>query len=92
MRTRGGVVALDAPGAGAGDRIDLSAIDANNRLAGNQAFEFGGSGIGHVRVVDQGTATVVLASTDADPAAELRIVIDDGAVRASAYTADDFIL
>ncbi|MFT3974569.1 MAG: sulfatase-like hydrolase/transferase [Amaricoccus sp.] len=83
---------FDAPGAGNGDRIDVSAIDANTAVAGNQSFAFGGSAGRHLRVVDQGRYTVVLANTDSDRAVELRLVIDDHGVRASAYTADDFIL
>lgn len=83
---------FEGAGSANGDRIDLSAIDANTGLAGNQTFAFGGSGAGHVRLVEQGRFTVVLANTDSDPAAELRIVIDDHGTRASGYTADDFVL
>lgn len=79
-------------GAAAGDRIDLAAIDANGVAAGNQAFLWGGTGNGHLRAVEEGNRTVLLGNTDADAAAEVRIVLDDGAVRASAYTAADFIL
>lgn len=83
---------FDAPGATRGDVIDLSAIDANAGLAGNQSFEFGGTAAGHLRVVEEGRLTVVLANTDGNPDAEIRIVIEDHGIRASAYTADDFIL
>ena len=61
-------------------------------MPGNQSFAFGGTAAGHLRVVDQGTFSVVLANLDGDPGAELRIVIQDYGVKASAYTADDFIL
>jgi arylsulfatase A-like enzyme len=84
---------FDAPGPGRGDRIDLSDIDANLAQPGHQAFAFGGTAAGHVRVVDQGRVSLVLANLDTDRAPELRIVIEDGvATHASAYTADDFIL
>lgn len=86
------VQGFDAPGAANGDRIDLSEIDANSRIAGNQSFDFGGVSAGHLRVVDEGRFSVVLANVDGDRAAEIRIVIDDQGTRASAYTADDFVL
>lgn len=83
---------FEAAGAANGDLIDVSAIDANSTMPGNQSFAFGGTAAGHLRVVDQGTFSVVLANLDGDPGAELRIVIQDYGVKASAYTADDFIL
>ena len=51
------ILAFDGRGAAAGDKIDLSAIDANGQLAGNQAFGFGGTTIGRVRLVEQRPAT-----------------------------------
>jgi arylsulfatase A-like enzyme len=86
------LVAFDAPGSAAGDRIDLSAIDANSQTSGNQAFQFGGTGIGRVRVINNGANSEVLANTDTDSAAEIRIVIQDGAVQAAGYTAGDLVL
>ena len=83
---------FDAPGAGRGDLIDISEIDANLNQSGQQAFAFGGTAAGHVRVVDQGRFSVVLANLDSDRGPELRIVIDDAGPHASAYSADDFIL
>jgi Ca2+-binding RTX toxin-like protein len=74
------------------DRIDLSAIDANVQISGNQSFTFGGTSTGRVRVVAEGSNSVVLANTDADSAAEVRIVIKDGGTLPGAYTADDLIL
>ncbi|MEJ5989717.1 calcium-binding protein [Ramlibacter sp. PS3R-8] len=57
----------------AGDLIDLSTIDANALVAGNQVFVFIGSatftGAGQVRYVNG----VLVASTDGDVQAELRI-------------------
>jgi hypothetical protein len=70
----------------------VSAIDANAALAGNQAFLWTGTTAGHLRAVEEGTRTVLLGNTDADAAAEVRIVLDDGTLRAGAYAAADLIL
>ena len=52
------------------DRIDLSTIDANTLVAGNQAFILGGSfTAGHLRYV----GGVLQGNTDADMAAEFEI-------------------
>lgn len=92
LRADAGGAAFDAPGAGWGDRIDLSAIDADTTAAGNQAFTFGGTGKGHVWCVDNGATTSVLANIDNDAGAEFRLDILDGGVLAAAYKAADFIL
>ena len=43
----------------AGDRIDLSGFDANESIAGNQAFVFGGYSFGHPpTVTTAGTFTI----------------------------------
>jgi hypothetical protein len=75
-----------------GDLIDLSGIDADAVRPGNQAFVFGGTGIGGVSVVSSGSDTVVRCNTDNDAAFELEILIQDGRVLASAYKALDFVL
>ena len=75
-----------------GREFDLSAIDANTEISGNQAFQFGGTTAGRVRVVNNGSNSEVLANTDGDAAAELRIVIEDGSVQAGSYTRDDILL
>ena len=84
----------DFYGAGAtiGDKIDVGGIDANTGIAGNQAFGWGGTGAGRLRAVEEDGNTVVLGNTDADATMELRIVLADAAVRASSYTAADFVL
>lgn len=84
--------AFQGAGAAAGDRIDLSDIDANVNNGGNQAFIWGGSGIGHLSVVSSGANSIVHGNIDGDAAFEVEIVIEDGGVLASAYRAADFIL
>ena len=64
-----------------GDWIDLTAVDANDQVLGNQAFQFVGqaqfTGAGQIRFFQQGDDTVVEANTtDAAVGAEMRIVID----------------
>jgi hypothetical protein len=53
---------------------------------------FGGTGKGHVSVVDWGMNSVVLANVDDDPDFEFQLVIKDKLVKACEYTADDFVL
>lgn len=92
IQAGGGAAAFEGAGAAAGDRIDLSTIDANTTLGGNQAFVFGGTGKGHVWCVNAGTTTEVFLNVDNDAAAEFQLNILDGGVLASAYKAADFIL
>lgn len=92
LRRSGGGVAFYNPGAAAGDRIDLSGIDANVTTGGNQAFLFGGTSLGRLSLANSDGNTLVRGNTDQDAAFEFALVIEDGATRASAYTATDFIL
>ncbi|WCQ99310.1 M10 family metallopeptidase C-terminal domain-containing protein [Paracoccus aestuarii] len=60
---------------GQGDRIDLSAIDADLRLAGDQAFSFLGTraftgDAGQLRFLQSGNKTIVLADQDGDRQAD----------------------
>jgi serralysin len=59
------------------DRIDLSAIDADTKMAGNQAFEFIGmadfTAPGQVRWSIEGSDTVVWMNADGDLEAEAAI-------------------
>jgi Ca2+-binding RTX toxin-like protein len=87
-----GEIAFEGAGVSGGDRIDLSGIDANSGKGGNQAFVFGGAGIGRVSLVNSAGNTVVRCNTDNDAAFELELVVEDGAILASAYRAGDFIL
>lgn len=88
-----GAVAFQGAGAGAGDRIDVSEIDANAIAAGNQAFVWGGGhGRGHLWAVDSGNVTLVRGNVDNDAAFEIEIAIQDAGVAAHQYVAGDFIL
>lgn len=87
-----GAAAFELPGAGAGDRIDLTAVDADTRAAGLQHFVLGGShDVGHLWLADVGTDTVLSGNIGGGRAPELELAIIDGATLASAYTADDFV-
>ncbi|MFM7119214.1 MAG: M10 family metallopeptidase C-terminal domain-containing protein, partial [Gammaproteobacteria bacterium] len=81
----------------AGDKIDLSIIDANSALTGNQAFNFIGTAAfttanqnGSVRAFFDAAnnRTIVQVSNDADTAVEMEIVLT-GQVN---LTGQDFIL
>ncbi len=63
-----------------GDRIDLTAIDANSALAGNQAFSFiGGAAFtgvaGQLRVQASGTNQLVYGDVNGDGVADFLIVV-----------------
>ena len=88
-----GAVAFQNAGPGAGDRIDLSAIDANTGVAGDQAFIWGGGhGRGYLWAVNSGNVTLIRGNVDNDAAFEIEIAIQDAGVAASQYVAGDFIL
>ncbi len=84
--------AFEGAGSALGDRIDLSGIDANTTLAGNQMFRLGLLGIGTLSLVNSGTVTIVRANVDYDSEFEFVLRIEDGSVVASAYTSMDFVL
>lgn len=90
----GGALAFEGAGAAGGDRIDVSAIDANASLAGNQAFVFGTSqGLGRLWAVDVDDVTHVRGNVTGDTAPEFDLAIADGAgVQAADYAGIDFIL
>jgi len=82
-----------AAGGGGYDKIDLSSIDANPRLAGNQAFQFVGSAGfslpgGEVRLAQFDGATLVMVDNDGDSTAEMVILIHGS----TGLVAGDFIL
>ena len=67
LRGGDGGNSFDGAGGAAGDRIDVSGIDANVVASGNQAFVVGGTGIARISMVEMGnTATLVRANTDND--------------------------
>lgn len=91
-----GGAAFDGPGAASGDLIELPrGLD----LIGGDAivpfdfddYVFGGNGKGHISVVDRADQSLVRVNLDDDADFEIRILIADGATKARAYTADDFI-
>ena len=93
LQAAGGAVAFAGAGAAGGDRIDLSALDANLGLAGDQAFRFGDArGAGRLWVTEAGGDTLVRASVDARAGWEFELAIADVGVGAGLYAAVDFIL
>ena len=80
-----------------GRGADLSTIDANPFLSGNQAFQFIGtnpfSAPGQVNVFNDAGNTVIQLNTDFDLYdAESQIQANDGPTNASYWAAIDFIL
>ena len=92
VRAADGGLAFDGAGRAAGDRIDLSGIDANIHRSGNQAFVFDSLSTGGLWFLEQGSNTVIRGTIQDGQGFEFELVIEDGSVRASAYTAADFIL
>ncbi|WP_395673844.1 beta strand repeat-containing protein [Inquilinus sp.] len=76
-----------------GDRIDLSAVDANTLVAGNQAFSFIGTGAytgvaGQLRFAIAGPDTTMAGDVNGDKVSDFHIVLT-GAI---ALAAADFML
>ena len=67
-----GAIAFEGAGIAGGDLFDLSGIDANATAGGNQAFVFGGAGIGRVSVVASGSASIRVGAGSAIPASLAR--------------------
>ena len=77
------------------DRINLSAIDSNVTIAGNQSFVFNGSspgGAGRIWMENVGNETWLRVNTDNDVSAEMTVRILDGGGDARDYWRGDFIL
>jgi hypothetical protein len=53
---------------------------------------FGGAGQGHLRLLDRWAGTLVCADVLGDGRLDFVLRIADGATRADAYTANDFLL
>lgn len=87
-----GASAFQGAGVASGDRIDLSAIDADLGRGGDQAFVLGGTGKGHLSLVSSGSDTILRGNVDGDAAFEFELRIADAGVSHAAYKAVDFIL
>jgi Ca2+-binding RTX toxin-like protein len=93
-----GAAAFQGAGAATGDRIDLSAVDADLTLFDQQTLLWGGTGPtalrfkGFVWIEDVGPDSFVRANLDNDAAPEMEIRIVDGVVDASAYSSADFLV
>jgi serralysin len=85
LRSGGGGAAFDLPGPDNGDRFDLADIFKG-------VLTFGGTGLGHVRCVNSGTTTQVLAYLNNVAGADFQINILDGGTLANVYMGEDFIL
>jgi Ca2+-binding RTX toxin-like protein len=91
-------VILDFTGIGkpGGDVIDLSTLDARTGAAGNQSFTFRGTdaitGAGQVNVVETAGATLIQINVNAGLAPEMVILVQEGAVKAGAWSAGEFFL
>lgn len=96
IRAGDGGPAFANAGNGVGDLIDVSGIDADTTVNGNQTFQFGGvtqMGRGFLWVANSGTDTIVRGNVNNNNTVEFEIEIEDGAnVVASDYRVTDFIL
>jgi serralysin len=73
------------------DWVDLSRIDADATIAGNQSFIFGGPfTAGHIRAVQSGANALLQFNTDADSAAEMTMQLNN--VLVGNLNAGDFVL
>ncbi|WP_424928303.1 calcium-binding protein [Amaricoccus tamworthensis] len=96
------IIGFNGAGNAPGDTIDVSGIDANTGLPGNQTFTFHGElsyaqgvalGAGALWLSNYNGDTRVQGNVDGDNWREFFLVIEDGnGIDASDYTADDFIL
>ena len=85
------IFGFDKGGKATDDKIDLSTIDADPFLAGNQAFKFVnafGAHVGEVKCVSSGGDTIVFVDADKDAGAEMTIKVED----VTGLTAVDFVL
>lgn len=91
------ILDFDGVGAGAGDRVDLSAVDANATRGGRQGFTFVETETirpGQLHVVDaaSGRGSTIQGEVDGRPGADFVVAVDDGAADAADWVAGDFIL
>ncbi|WP_282059166.1 calcium-binding protein [Roseobacter litoralis] len=102
LASRDTIVGIDGIGVANGDIIDVSAIDADTTVGGNQAFTFLGLqttasalsfGAGALWVENAGGPTLLFGNIDNDATIEFAVQINDGAgVSAADYTFGDFIV
>ncbi len=94
----GGDAILDFTGVGAaaGDRIDLSTVDADATRGGRQAFTFVTADLtraGQLHVVESGSgASLVQGEVDGRKGVDFAIAVSDADAEAADWTAGDFIL
>jgi Ca2+-binding RTX toxin-like protein len=86
-----GAIAFEGAGRAGGDLFNIF-VDADLTNRAHDTFTFGGTGKGHLSLVDSGADTLLRGNLDDDRSFEFQVLIKDGDVRASAYTADDFLL
>ena len=88
-----GAIAFEGVGVSGGDRIDLSGIDANLNVAGNQAFVFSASAAAGTLVLREVNGNTVLEGhVNGDRAVDFQLIIADGGITAYQYSADEFLL
>lgn len=89
-----GALAFEGVGVRGGDILDVSGIDANQNLAGNQAFSYSTSkAAGTFELVNSNGSTIFYGHTNNDRLADFAVVIADGAnISAGNYSLDEFIL
>lgn len=86
------IAGFDRAGGGHGDHIDVRKLDADLTTLKNDAFHFGSTGKGGISLTNDGADTLIQFNMDGDRAFEWTIRIGDGSTRASAYSAEDFLL
>ncbi len=74
----------------AGDKIDLSAIDANSAIAGDQAFTYLGTAAftgtaGELRYIKQASDTYIYGDTNGDKKVDFAIHLDDAVTLSKGY-------
>ncbi|MBP7000590.1 M10 family metallopeptidase [Amaricoccus sp.] len=88
----GAASAFQGAGVAGGDVIDLSTMDANDNVAGNQAFVWNSTAVGGLSLIDVGDVTRVRGNISGASGFEFRIDIHDGATVAADYFQGDFVL
>ena len=102
LTTMDTIVGIDGIGVANGDIIDVSTIDADTTIGGNQAFTFLGLqttasalsfGAGALWLENAGGPTMLFGNIDNDAVIEFAVRINDGAgISAADYTVGDFIV